>query len=194
MSAALTFTPVPVRPRRDGWTPERQGAFVAALAQSRCVVAAARAVGKSWQTAYRLRARPDATSFAAAWDRALAPDLDRPFSGRAMNGIATPITYRGRQVGERRRYDNRLAMYLLGIRRPDRPAARGRPQAVTADLAAGLAPCGKGGSRADVARTSSPSAHLAATGKSAKYRKCRQLRQLSAAPMRTGVDGRGVPP
>ncbi|HEU0043331.1 hypothetical protein [Sphingomonas sp.] len=62
------FTPVPVRARRDGWTPQRQRDFIAALADVRCVVVAARLVGRSFQTAYRLRARADAVSFAAAWD------------------------------------------------------------------------------------------------------------------------------
>lgn len=129
MSTDLTFTSVPVRARHDGWTPARQVAFVAALAGTRSVVAAARAVGLSFQTAYRLRARTDAASFAAAWDRALAgPVLPTTFTGRAVGGIATPIMYRGRQVGERRRYDDRLAMYLLApaIRNAAAPRASNR--------------------------------------------------------------------
>lgn len=171
MSTPLAFTPVPVRSRRDGWTPARQATFIAALARTRCVVAAARASGLSFQTAYRLRARPDAGSFAAAWDRALAgPPLDRPLSGRAIDGVVTPITYRGRQVGERRRYDNRLAVYLLSILRPDRYAARGRSPAPSGDtgeafaralanLEADLAGTGGGGDFATPAGSgSSPSA------------------------------------
>ncbi|MGZ8337478.1 MAG: hypothetical protein ACXWU1_12525, partial [Allosphingosinicella sp.] len=31
------FDPVPTRVRRDGWTPERQRAFLAALAETLCV-------------------------------------------------------------------------------------------------------------------------------------------------------------
>ena len=148
MSTDLHFTPVPVRPRRDGWTPQRQTMFILALADIRCVVAAAEIVGMSWQTAYRLRARADAGSFAAAWDRALARPLpDAGFTGRALGGTAKPITYRGKQVGERRRHDNRLAMYLLGIRRPDRYGA----------ALATVTRQGRAASRADVARTSSPS-------------------------------------
>ena len=150
MSTDLHFTPVPVRPRHDGWTPLRQTMFILALAELRCVVAAARIVGMNWQTAYRLRARPDAGSFAAAWDRALAPPPVAHGTGRAIDGVATPIRYRGRQVGERRRYDNRLAMYLLGVRRPDRygagrereAAARHSAEAVAmheANLAVGVA-------------------------------------------------------
>ena len=39
------FTPVPVRPRHDGWTPERQVAFIEALAQCGCVDEACDRVG-----------------------------------------------------------------------------------------------------------------------------------------------------
>ena len=51
------FDPVPVRSRRDGWTVERQRAFMAALHATRSVSKAARAVGMSRETAYRLRER-----------------------------------------------------------------------------------------------------------------------------------------
>jgi hypothetical protein len=37
---------------------------------------------------------------------------------RALNGVATPIFYHGEQVGERRRYDERLALFLLQRRDP----------------------------------------------------------------------------
>lgn len=175
MSTALPFAPVPLRARRDGWTPARQHAFVAALRETRCVTAAAGAVGMSWQSAYRLRARADAASFAAAWDAAVArPELPDDFTGRAMGGIATPIMYRGRQVGERRRFDNRLALYILRLRCPDRygtapdhagaaPTDRGAAYAeaiarLEADLATGSAPGDERDSRGGVASTSSPSA------------------------------------
>ena len=35
--AVPTFTPVPLRARHDGWTPETQTAFIEALAESGCV-------------------------------------------------------------------------------------------------------------------------------------------------------------
>jgi hypothetical protein len=57
--------------RRDGWTIRRQLAFLDVLAQTRSVTAAARAAGMSRESAYRLRRRPSASLFAAAWDRAL---------------------------------------------------------------------------------------------------------------------------
>lgn len=67
-----TFTPVPVRTRCDGWTVERQLAFIGALAETLCVGAAARAAGMSREGAHRLRRRKQAGSFAAAWDSILA--------------------------------------------------------------------------------------------------------------------------
>jgi hypothetical protein len=44
-AAALDFTPVPLRSRRDGWTPERQRLYVAALARTGHGGKAAAAVG-----------------------------------------------------------------------------------------------------------------------------------------------------
>jgi molybdenum-dependent DNA-binding transcriptional regulator ModE len=60
------FTPVRLKARRDGWTPERQYRFIAELAATRSIVRACRAVGMSSVSAYKLRVRPDAASFAAA--------------------------------------------------------------------------------------------------------------------------------
>lgn len=71
MAQLLAFPPVPVRYRRDGWTPARQRRFIAALAECGCVLAACRRVGKSAEAAYRLWRRPDAAGFRAAWDAAL---------------------------------------------------------------------------------------------------------------------------
>lgn len=63
----LVFNPVPVTARRDGWTAERQRAFIEVLASHGSVGAAARAVGMTPQTARRLRTRPQAEGFARAW-------------------------------------------------------------------------------------------------------------------------------
>lgn len=68
----LCFTPVPLRLRRDGWSPELQLRFVVALAQGTKPGDAARAVGKNRQNAYALRKRAGAESFSAAWDAAVA--------------------------------------------------------------------------------------------------------------------------
>lgn len=61
------------RIRRDGWTPERQLAFLDALAGTRNVTKAARAAGMSRESAHRLRDRCEDGLFALLWDRILAP-------------------------------------------------------------------------------------------------------------------------
>ena len=70
-SSAPQFTPVRLRYRRDGWTPERQLAFILALSACRCVLEACRRVGVSSESAYRLYPRPDAMDFRRAWNEAL---------------------------------------------------------------------------------------------------------------------------
>jgi hypothetical protein len=73
----IAFTPVPLRPRADGWPPELQRRFIVALAQGLKPGQAARLLGKNRQNAYALRKRPGGESFAAAWDAAVACALDR---------------------------------------------------------------------------------------------------------------------
>lgn len=51
--APASFAPVPTKLRHDGWTPDRQHDFVAALAASGCVAEACRAVGMTPASAYR---------------------------------------------------------------------------------------------------------------------------------------------
>ncbi|ALH79573.1 hypothetical protein [Sphingopyxis macrogoltabida] len=87
----LAFTPVPAQRRRaDGWTPETQTNFIRALEAMGSVGRAAKAVGMGRRSAYRLRDRPDAASFAAAWDRAISMGRTHQFSiamDRALNGV-----------------------------------------------------------------------------------------------------------
>lgn len=123
---AQPFTPAETRPRHDGWTPARQTGFVEALAESGCVGEACAAVGMSRHSAYRLRMRVDAQGFRMAWDAALDLAIRRLSDecySRALNGEAIPHFFQGQQVGEHRRYDNRLAMFLLRYRDPLRYAA-----------------------------------------------------------------------
>lgn len=68
----LAFTPVLRRGRVDGWTAERQRAFIEALAVTGSPGRAAAALGKSATGAIQLRSAPGGESFSAAWDRALA--------------------------------------------------------------------------------------------------------------------------
>ena len=69
------FYPVPTRGRRDGWTLQKQTDFLGFLAETGSVMGACEAVGMSRNSAYKLRARPNAESFAAAWDAALGTGL-----------------------------------------------------------------------------------------------------------------------
>ena len=115
------FEPARPRPRFDGWTPNRQVEFIQALAESGCVVEACRAVGMSQRSAYALRGRADAVSFRNAWDAALDYAMRRladAVLSRAINGVAVPVFYQGEQVGEKRYFDERLAMFLLRRRSP----------------------------------------------------------------------------
>ena len=112
----IPFTPVPVRARHDGWTPERQRRFIDLLALTGIVAAAARGVGLTAKSARALRERADATEFAAAWDIARQMAGDRVYEiavDRALHGIEVPRFYRGQQVGTARRFDYRLAFRVL---------------------------------------------------------------------------------
>ncbi|RHW17793.1 hypothetical protein D1610_09680 [Sphingomonas gilva] len=116
---AADFDPVPTRQRHDGWTPDKQVDFIEALAETGCVDHAARAVAMSPTAAYRLRARADAQSFRAAWDHALEYAVSRlsdAVISRAIHGVARPVFFQGEQIGERRYYDERLAMFILRTR------------------------------------------------------------------------------
>ena len=114
--AILAFAPVPVRLRHDGWTPTKQVEFIHALAACGCVDEACRRVGRSRQSAYDLYRRTEAGPFRLAWTAALEHAIkqmaDAAFS-RAINGVAVPIFYKGEQVGERRRFDERMTMFML---------------------------------------------------------------------------------
>lgn len=70
LSGLLDFKPVRLRGRVDGWTPERQRAYVGALARWGSGRIAAQHVGLTPQSAARLCRRPDAASFSAACERA----------------------------------------------------------------------------------------------------------------------------
>ena len=140
----IPFSPVPLRERRDGWSAERQQAFIEALAECGCVREACARVGRSPESAYRLQRRPGSQSFRLAWEAALDFSIRRIEEGafsRAMNGVVVPHYYQGERVGEHRRYDERLAMFLLRCRNPARygaaaeqPTAASLPEAVALRL------------------------------------------------------------
>lgn len=121
------FTPVPRRPRSDGWTEARQRAFIAALAATGSATIAADTVGLCVSGAYALRRGPSAASFVRAWDEALdagVAALKSVAFDRAVNGVPVTLFYHGEPAATTTRHDNRMLMSLL--RHYDRP---GTPEA-----------------------------------------------------------------
>lgn len=123
----LHFTPVPHARRARGWTPDAQTAFIAALSRSGVVAQAARSVGCSPRSAYYLRQRPGAESFAAAWDWALDMGLDDSRAravALARGKEERPIVRRGRIVGTRIETNHRLLFAALRALGSERSGAR----------------------------------------------------------------------
>jgi hypothetical protein len=123
----LAFTPVPVQARRDGWTAARQTGFIHRLAICGDVGTSARGVGMSRESAWRLRARPGAAGFAAAWDRAARWGGDHMADlgvERCLKGEVRPYYYKGRKIGEQVRFNDGLLIAVLNrFERPRNPAA-----------------------------------------------------------------------
>lgn len=102
--------------RHDGWTLERQRAFIETLAQTGSVAAAARRVGLSTTAAYSFRRRNEGKPFDCAWTVALAhalQALEQCAMDRAINGTENPVFYRGEVVGHRVTTHERLMMFIL---------------------------------------------------------------------------------
>ena len=122
--SAPAFTPVPRQTtRHDGWTAERQRAFIEALMATGSVKAAAHAVNMAPEGAYQLRRHPQAGSFRKAWEQALSHGIQRLEDlamDRALNGQDVPVYSYGKLVGTRRVYNDRLIMFLLRNRAPTR--------------------------------------------------------------------------
>lgn len=111
------FKPVPrIYNRHDGWTPERQVAFIGALADTGCVNRAAAMVNMAQTNCYTLRRAPGAEEFRAAWDAALDFGLGRlkdiAFQ-RAIEGELVPVFAGGKHVGFRRKRNDALLMFCL---------------------------------------------------------------------------------
>src|SRR5437660_1421447 len=110
----VEFTPVPVRYRHDGWTAERQIAFIEKLTDCGSISAAAQHVGMSRESVRRLRRRPRGRAFRDACDAALDcgyADVEESAMERSKYGVARPVFYKGEQVGEWRQFDERLTMF-----------------------------------------------------------------------------------
>lgn len=114
------FLPITVHHRFDGWTPDKQWAFVEALARTGSVKEAVRSVGMSPKSAYRLRNHPDATEFRAAWDKALQRVwglIEQTALDRVINGERETIERNGYLVAERHKpCSDRVLLHMLGMR------------------------------------------------------------------------------
>ncbi|WP_235900189.1 hypothetical protein [Pontixanthobacter aestiaquae] len=130
------FTPVPRQcNRHDGWTPQRQRDFIEALADTGSVHAACKAVNMSQPGAYQLRRQPGADSFRAAWQAALdlgVQMVEDVAMERALHGIEVPIISHGKHYGTRRIYNDRLLMFILRNRAPERFAEGGAAKGLNA--------------------------------------------------------------
>ena len=129
MARTVSSTPLPALPdlpavpreRHDGLTLDRQRRFLEALAATGSVTDAAQASGLSRQALYRHRNRQGGEAFRAAWDR--AQDCATGLLGdvaieRALHGVEEPVFWKGEQVGTRRRFNDKLLMFLLRGRAP----------------------------------------------------------------------------
>jgi hypothetical protein len=114
--AVPEFVPVPRKYRYDGWTAERQKAFIEALAETGSVTRAAAMVNMAQANCYTLRRAPGAESFRRAWDAALDFGVKRlkdiAFE-RAIDGELVPVFQAGKLIGFRRKYNDKLLIFCL---------------------------------------------------------------------------------
>ncbi len=106
--------PRPVR--HNEWTRAKMGAFLRELAATQSVTAAAKSVGMTRQSAYRLKNRLVGTPFALGWEVALEAGLSQLAHAaleRAVHGVEVPHYHAGELVGTHRRFDERLTIWLL---------------------------------------------------------------------------------
>jgi hypothetical protein len=118
------FTPVPRKcNRHDGWTPKRQRDFIEGLAITGSVRSAAERIGMTPESAYLLRRAPASDEFRAAWEQALETGVARLEDlaiDRAINGVEVPVYSYGKLIGSRTVHNDRLLMFILRQRRPER--------------------------------------------------------------------------
>jgi hypothetical protein len=111
------FYPVPLRVTRTGWTMQRQADFLGHLAETGSVSAACARVGMSRNSAYKLRKKPSAESFAAAWDAALGLPIRRvtidDLQFLAHHGLVKPLFRGGKYLRSARKPDSSALLRLL---------------------------------------------------------------------------------
>jgi hypothetical protein len=130
-------TPTPPTIRADGWIPIRQRVFLESLAETGVVTQACDDCGMSTRAAYTLRLRDEGIGFRLGWEAAILIARGRlvdELMARAINGWEEVTTRSGDDENKRtrNRYDNRLAMSLLGRldRRAEVPLTEGTDAAL----------------------------------------------------------------
>jgi hypothetical protein len=116
--------------RRNSITPDKQRAFIAALAATGIVTQAARSIGRSMEALYKLRNRPGAEGFRAAWEAAVDRGVGRLEDcalARAIEGEERLVVSAGKVLGTETRHNEALVMFLLRQRRGERYGAEVRP-------------------------------------------------------------------
>jgi len=110
------FTPAPTRKKHSGWTAERQRKFIEHLSLSGSIGEACALVGVASSSAYRLRNKSGAESFARAWDSALSLAATRLAAiafDRALHGRSERFYKDGELVMERKMPSDYLLTWLL---------------------------------------------------------------------------------
>ena len=125
--AEYRWVPVRRRPRLDGWTEEKMRRFIETLADTGQVSLAAKAVGMSRESAYKLRRSPHGAAFARAWDAArhhAGSFLEDVAFERAIEGVEHNVYNEyGEVICTKRVVSDRLLMFLLRHLKPERYAA-----------------------------------------------------------------------
>jgi hypothetical protein len=122
-----------MRPRHDGFTPERRRAFFEVVTKTGCISDGCRAAGISRTTVNRWRDKDP--EFARKLEAALAmasANIDMLAWERGVTGIEEPVIHYGKQVGTRiKRSDSIFRMILMA----SNPGKYGRMGAVKGRLA-----------------------------------------------------------
>ena len=117
--------PRPYVARGDRWNKPKMAEFLRQLAATHSVTAAARAVGMSRKSAYKLRSRLKGQPFDIAWEAAFRhgyDDLAQAALELALEGEEVPHYYQGELKATHRKRNPQLMVQLLKMRNRD-----GRP-------------------------------------------------------------------
>jgi hypothetical protein len=115
--------------RGDRWNKPKMGEFLRQLAATHSVSAAARAVGMSRKSAYKLRARLKGQPFDIAWEAAFRHGFDELAHAAlelALEGEEVPHYHQGELKGTHRKRNPNLMIQLLKMRNRDGAPMLGR--------------------------------------------------------------------